>query len=272
MNPKNIKQTFNSKSLTKFQNSPQSMLKASKKEPSSIELIRKNFMNLGISKSPIHKDYAPMKLEGNCNSGINNEMLKEWQENEAKLNDTLKAFSMQVRRNEGSSANTLFRTRTVLLNWLKDSDNLEYSQFMTEKKIRYLLRHKENLEGKMKALLTEVTNLKQKRVDLENILGDQYITYETEELAMEIERFSQSYEIKSGKSSKMLEKFEEMKRMFDSVKEYNLIKEQESNKTQEIKEIKNIIKTSLQTLENLKNYYKNLKVKITNLIVNVYNK
>jgi hypothetical protein len=265
---KNIKHNNNSKSLTRFQiSNAQSLFKANK--GGAIESIRKSFY--GVSKSPIHnKDFVPMKLDNN--GGITDELLKEWNENEQKLDDTLKAFAGQVRRNEGCSVGTLFRTRTVLLNWLKDSDNLEYSKFMTEKKIKYLLRHKENMEAKMKSLEVELENLKKRKVDLEVILGEQYITYETDELAQDIERFSQSYEIKSGKSTKMLEKFEEMKKMFEYVKEYNQIKENETNKTHEVKEIKNILKTSLQTLENLKNYYKNIKNKINSLSVNVYNK
>jgi hypothetical protein len=274
MNLRNVKSSSVSKSLTRYQKPVNSLQRGNKNEMATTDLIlRKNFTGLGLSKSPIHnKTFIPNKLENNGKfDKTTNDLLKEWYESDAKLNDTLNAFAVHVGRNEGSSANTLFRTKTVLLNWLRDADkdNLEYSKFMTEKKIKYLLRNKETSENKLKALEPELVLIKQKKTDLEALLGENYVCFETEELAQDIERFAQSYEIKSGKSTKMLEKFEEMKKMFESVKEYNLLKENESNKNQEIKEIRNIINNSLQTMESLGNYYKNIKNKINSLCVNI---
>ncbi len=102
---------------------------------------------------------------------------------------------------------------------------------------------------------------------MQNIIGEIYISYETEELEQEIERFSNSYEIRLGKSTKMLEKFEEMKKMLPLLKEYNTIKEQEISKTKEKNEMEKICKNSCQTLGFLSNYYKNLRKKINELSI-----
>lgn len=195
---------------------------------------------------------------------INLATIKDFEENEKKLKDSLSMFQMTIRKNEGAGINTLFKVRSLLLNWLKDSenDNLEYTKFMTEKKMKYLLKNKEKIDNKTKALDIELFSLKNKKIELEGILGEIYITYETEELTKEINQFANSWEIRSGKSKKMLEKFEEMKRMLPIVKEFNQIKEQESNKLNEKKECEKILKGSNQTLGFLSNYYKNLRNKI----------
>lgn len=228
---------------------------------SKIQPLTHNFR----SSSPNLNNSSPTKEKLN--------FTQEFEENEKKLKETISLYSNAVRKNEGSGVNTLFKVRTILLNWLKDSeqDNLEYSKFMTEKKIKYLLKNKEKLESKTKIIETELSNMKLRKTELVDLISDIYISYETDELEQEIERFSNSYEIRMGKSSKMLEKFEEMKRTLPLLKEYNSLKDQEISKTKEKNENEKIVKSSMQTLGFLSNYYKNLRKKISELSSNTSN-
>lgn len=228
---------------------------------SKIQPLTHNFR----SSSPNLNNSSPTKEKLN--------FTQEFEENEKKLKETISLYSNAVRKNEGSGVNTLFKVRTILLNWLKDSeqDNLEYSKFMTEKKIKYLLKNKEKLESKTKIIESDLSNMKLRKTELVDLISDIYISYETEELEQEIERFSNSYEIRMGKSSKMLEKFEEMKRTLPLLKEYNSLKDQEISKTKEKNENEKIVKSSMQTLGFLSNYYKNLRKKISELSSNTCN-
>lgn len=192
--------------------------------------------------------------------------IKQMNENDKKLKESFQLYNNIVKKNEGTSLNTLFKIRTILINWLKDSDqDLEYSKFMTEKKIRYLLKNKEKMEGRIKVLEGELTTILDRKKELENILGDLYVNYEEDELKLDINRFENSYEVKSGKCTKTLEKLEEMKKMLPLVSEMGKIKESESQKSTEKKELERIIKSSNQTLMFLSNYYKNIKRKINEL-------
>ena len=189
---------------------------------------------------------------------------KEFDENEKKLKDSLFNYHQIISKNEGGSVNTLFKLRSILLNWLKDSEqeNLEYSRFITAKKIKYLLKNKEKLEARHKVLEIEIINFKNKIPELENTLGDMYLGYDIEELKQEISSLSQSYEIKNKKSQMMIKKLEEMEAMLPILVDYNNAKQQEILKIEEKKEIEKICKGSNQTLGFLSNYYKNLKIKI----------
>lgn len=216
-----------------------------------------------IEKVELSRDHSIKSVINPSNSSNN---LTEYEENEKKLKDIIQTYCHTVRKNEGAGVNTLFKIRTVLLNWLKDSeqDNLEYTKFMTEKKIKYLLKNKEKMEAKVKLLESELNNLKTRKVELEPLL-EEYASYETEELEQEIERFANSWEIRTGKSKKMMEMFEEKKKALPLLKEFNTIKEQEVLKTKEKNEMEKICKNSCQTLGFLSNYYKNLRKKIDNL-------
>lgn len=192
--------------------------------------------------------------------------IKQMNENDKKLKESLQLYNNLVRKNEGASINTLFKIRTILINWLKDSDqDLEYSKFMTEKKIRYLLKNKEKMESRIKALESDLVGITERKKELENILGDLYVNYEEDELKTDISRFENSYEIRSGKCSKTKEKLEEMKKMLPYVSEMGKVKENESQKSTEKKELERILKSSNQTLVFLSNYYKNIKKKISEL-------
>lgn len=189
---------------------------------------------------------------------------KEFEDNEKKLKDTIITYHQTIRKSEGASVNTLFKLRSILLNWLKDSEqeNLEYSRFITAKKIKYLLKNKEKLEARHKILEIELNNLKTKIPHLENTLGDMYVGYDLEELKQEIASLSQSYEIRTKKSQMMIKKLEEMEAILLVLVEYNNAKQQEISKNEEKKEIEKICKGSNQTLGFLSNYYKNLKQKL----------
>lgn len=189
---------------------------------------------------------------------------KEFEDNEKKLKETILNYHQIIRKNEGASVNSLFKLRSILLNWLKDSEqeNLEYSRFITAKKIKYLLKNKEKLEARHKVLELELNNIKAKIPQLEMILGDMYVGYDIDELKQEIASLSQSYEIKNKKSQMMIKKLEEMEGMLPILIEYSNAKQQEISKSEEKKEIEKICKGSNQTLGFLSNYYKNLKLKL----------
>ena len=184
-------------------------------------------------------------------------------ENDKKLRDSLQLYNNIFRRNEGASTNTLLKLRAILVNWLKDSDqDLVYTKFMTEKKIKYLYKNKEKMENRIKILKNELNIIQKRKDELNNILGDLYVNYDEDELKEDISRFEKSHEVKSGKKTKTAEKLEEMKKMLPYVFENTKIKEKEIPKLNEKKELEKIIKSTNQPLIFLSNYYKNIKKKI----------
>ena len=199
------------------------------------------------------------------NNGINseNDFIKQMKENDKKLKESLQIYNNVFRRNENTNVNTLLKLRSILINWLKDSDqDLVYSKFMTEKKIKYLLKNKEKMESRIKTIENELNTILNKKNELEQILGDLYINYDEEDLKNDIQRFENSHEVKSGKPSKTLDKLNEMKKMLPYVIENGKIKDNENNKINEKKELERVIKSSNQTLIFLSNYYKNIKRKM----------
>ena len=199
------------------------------------------------------------------NNGINseNDFIKQMKENDKKLKESLQIYNNIFRRNESTNVNSLLNLRSILINWLKDSDqDLVYSKFMTEKKIKYLLKNKEKMESRIKILDNELNSISNRKNELEQILGDLYINYDEEDLKNDIQRFEKSHEVKSGKQSKTLDKLLEMKKMLPYVIENGKIKENEIQKQNEKKELERINKSSNQTLIFLSNYYKNIKRKM----------
>ena len=181
-------------------------------------------------------------------------------DNDKKLKDSFQLYSNVVRRNEGSSINSLLRVRNVLVNWLKDSE-LEYTKFITGKKIKYLLKSRDKMESRIKCIESELVSVVEKKKELEGVLGDLYMYYGEDDLKEDIARFENSHEIKSGKFSKSKEKLNEMKKMLPHVIELAKIKESETQKISEKKELSKIISNSNQTLAFLVNYYKNISKK-----------
>ena len=202
------------------------------------------------------------------NNGINseNDFIKQMKENDKKLKESLQIYNNIFRRNESANVNSLLKLRSILINWLKDSDqDLVYSKFMTEKKIKYLLKNREKMESRIKILDNELNSISNRKNELEQILGDLYINYDEEDLKNDIQRFEKSHEVKSGKQSKTLDKLLEMKKMLPYVIENGKIKENEIQKQNEKKELERIIKSSNQTLIFLSNYYKNIKRKMNDI-------
>jgi hypothetical protein len=181
-------------------------------------------------------------------------------DNDKKLKDSFQMYSNVVRKNEGSSINSLLKVRNVLVNWLKDSE-LEYTKFITGKKIKYLLKSRDKMENRIKCIESELLCAGEKKKELEGILGDLYMYYDEEDLKEDIARFENSHGIKSGKFNKSKEKLDEMKKMLPHVIELTKIKESETQKVSEKKELSKIISNSNQTLAFLVNYYKNISKK-----------
>ena len=208
------------------------------------------------------------KTTGNDNEKTDQE-LKEFIDNGNRLKELVQNLA-NTKKNVTLSTSSLNKVRTILLSWLKgenDIDNLEYSSFITEKKIRYLLKNKEKMESRIKILENEIVNIKNRLNELKVQLTDIYIYYDHTELKKDIERFENSVEIKNKLNSRMMEKLEEMKRMLPIVKEYTSLKEQDELKNNEKAEIIKICKGSIQTLNLLSNYYKNLKKKSIDEVV-----
>lgn len=220
-----------------------------------------------IKKETNLKMTPPSNNNNNNNKDDNfNNQLKE---NDKKLRDTLQAYNNINKKGDGSSLNTLFKLRSILINWLKDSDqDLEYTKFMTEKKLKYLMKNKEKSEARIKVLDSEIKALNARKEELEKTLGEIYSFYDEEGLREDIKRFENSNEVKSGKFSKTLEQLETMKKMLPFVIEYGKVKDNRTKKHNEKKELEKIVKSSGQTLVFLSNYYKNIKKKINEQINN----
>ena len=205
----------------------------------------------------------------NNNNNKDDNFNNQLKENDKKLRDTLQAYNNINKKGDGSSLNTLFKLRSILINWLKDSDqDLEYTKFMTEKKLKYLMKNKEKSEARIKVLDSEIKALNARKEELEKTLGEIYSFYDEEGLKEDIKRFENSNEVKSGKFSKTLEQLETMKKMLPFVIEYGKVKDNRTKKHNEKKELEKIVKSSGQTLVFLSNYYKNIKRKINEQINN----
>ena len=198
------------------------------------------------------------------------EFASQLKDSDKKLHEALQSYNNTFKKNDGGvSINTLYKLRNILINWLKDSDqDLEYTKFITEKKLKYLVKNKEKTEMKIKILDNELKGIMVRKEELEKILGDLYSSYDEEGLKDDIKRFENSYEIKSGKFSKTLQQLEEMKKMLPYVIEYDKIKESKNKKYNEKKEMERFVKGTNQTLIFLNNYYKNIKKKINEQINN----
>jgi hypothetical protein len=215
--------------------------------------------NKNNSKSSRKKNIPSFSKEENSE----NDFIKQMKENDKKLKESLQIYNNVFRRNENTNVNTLLKLRSILINWLKDSDqDLVYSKFMTEKKIKYLLKNKEKMESRIKTIENELNTILNKKNELEQILGDLYINYDEEDLKNDIQRFEHSHEVKSGKPSKTLDKLNEMKKMLPYVIENGKIKDNENNKINEKKELERVIKSSNQILIFLSNYYKYINRKM----------
>ena len=218
-----------------------------------------------IKKETNLKMTPPSNNNNNKDDNFNNQL----KENDKKLRDTLQAYNNINKKGDGSSLNTLFKLRSILINWLKDSDqDLEYTKFMTEKKLKYLMKNKEKSEARIKVLDSEIKALNARKEELEKTLGEIYSFYDEEGLKEDIKRFENSNEVKSGKFSKTLEQLETMKKMLPFVIEYGKVKDNRTKKHNEKKELEKIVKSSGQTLVFLSNYYKNIKRKINEQINN----
>jgi hypothetical protein len=228
-------------------------------------ILQKTKQYFFLSLSKLLKEYYILKEIKVTKLTMSKDLLcKEFEDNEKKLKDSILNYHQVIRKSEGASVNSLFKMRSILLNWLKDSEqeNLEYSRFITAKKIKYLLKNKEKLEARHKILESELNSLKAKNPQLESTLGDMYVGYDIDELKEEIASLSQSYEIRTQKSQMMMKKLEEMQAILPVLIEYNNAKQLEISKNEEKSEIEKICKGSNQTLGCLSNYYKNLKQKL----------
>ena len=188
-------------------------------------------------------------------------------ERDQKLKSSLQAYKNNNKKNDNTSLNTLYKVRGILLNLLKDKEqDLEYSKFITEKKLKYMMKNKDKSENRIKVLESELKVVITRIEELEKTLGEIYIFYDEEELKEDIKRFENSNEIKSGKFSKTLEQLETMKKMLPFVSEYGKAKDKKHKILSEKKELEKIIKNSGQTISILNNYYKNIKKKINEQI------
>ena len=225
-------------------------------------------INLFINENKIDniKDSSQNKTNLNPISHsytLNNQL----QENDQKLKNSLQAYKNLNKKNDNTSLNTLYKLRSILLNLLKDKEqDLEYSKFITEKKLKYLLKNKEKSENRIKVLESELKFVEQRKEEIEKELGEIYCFYDEEELKEDIKRFENSNEVKSGKFSKTLEQLETMKKMLPFVSEYGKVKDKKHKILSEKKELEKIIKNSSQTISILNNYYKNIKKNINEQI------
>ena len=218
--------------------------------------IKNDFCNNNYKKSSTFiNNLTHISFGDNINNQLDDE--------DQKLKNSLQAYKNINKKNDSTSLNTLYQLRSILLNLLKDKEqNLEYSKFITEKKLKFLIKNKEKSEARIKELELELKSVEIRKEELEKNLGEIYCFYDEEELKEDIKRFENSNEVKSGKFTKTLEQLETMKKMLPLVSEYGKIKDKNNKILNERKELKKIIKNSSQTIATLNNYYKNIKKKI----------
>ena len=223
-----------------------------------------NEKNNGIKLDNNIKNSSP--LENNIilnHISYSENMDNKINENDIKLQKSLQAYKNINKKNDSTSLNTLYKLRSILLNLLKDKEqDLEYSKFMTEKKLKFLIKNKEKSENRIKEIESELKIIDKRKEELEQNLGEIYCFYDEDELKEDIKRFENSNEVKSGKFSKTLEQLETMKKMLPFVSEYGKIKDKQKKILNEKKELEKFIKNSGQTISTLNNYYKNIKKKI----------
>ena len=223
-------------------------------------------ININENKTDNINNSSPSIIKLNSISYIDN-INNKLKENDQKLKNSLQAFKNINKKNDNTSLNTLYKLRSILLNLLKDKEqDLEYSKFITEKKLKYMIKNKERSENRIKILDSELNVVDIRKEELEKILGEIYCFYDEEELKEDIKRFENSNEVKSGKFSKTLEQLETMKKMLPFVSEYGKVKDKRNKILGEKKELEKIIKNSSQTISILNNYYKNIKKKINEQI------
>ena len=214
-----------------------------KKQPPIVNIFINddNIKNGNEDNNNINKNSSPMKHNLNHISFCDNKT-NQIDNNDQKLKNSLKAYKNLNKKNDKTSLNTLYKLRSILLNLLKDKEqNLEYSKFMTEKKLKFMMKNKEKSEMRMKELETELKSVEIRKEELEKNLGEIYCYYDEEELKEDIKRFENSNEVKSGKFSKTLEQLETMKKMLPIVTEYGKIKDKNNKIINEKKELKKII-------------------------------
>ena len=215
------------------------------------------------------KDSSPFKNNLLLHTSYCENINSQLNENDKKLKSSLQAYKDINKKNDNTTLNTLYKVRSILLNLLKDKEqDLEYSKFITEKKLKYMIKNKEKSEMRLKVLESDLKAIEIRKEELEKILGELYCFYDEEELKEDIKRFENSNEVKSGKFSKTLEQLETMKKMLPFVSEYGKVKDKKNKILSEKKELGKIIKNSGQTIVTLNNYYKNIKKKINEQINN----
>lgn len=191
-------------------------------------------------------------------------------DSERKLKESLTLFyntsqkidkSDKLERINTNSNYLLQKLRNSLMKWVKTKENDEndYNKFITQKKIKYLLSHKEKLEFNIKKLRSEITKITTKQIELENYLGDAYSYYNYEDLKEEITGMENLYEVKNNLNIKMVEQCETMKKKLPFIKENCKLKFLFGVKKMEKDNCENEFLNTLNNLKYLITFYKNLK-------------
>ncbi len=223
--------------------------------------ITKSFIQIDATKkassSTYHKAFTQpifSNVQNNKSSNSPNSISKM----DKKLKENI--ISM-INIKKTSSLYHLKNIRNCALKWLKEGENgeVDYNKFITEKKIKYLLKHLETTNSKLKIINFELEQHKHKLEEVNLQLGDLFINYDYKELKDDIQREDTSYDVKVAKKERVIEQLEVKKNKLPFVKIQSQLKY--------VIELKSIEKTNLQknmncTKNNLKaivNYFKNIK-------------
>lgn len=233
-------------------------------QPSANVKIQRNGDDLVITKSSLLiegcngnlTDFQNHKLRKSGGTCYTNP-IKNFEDRDKRLKDLISALA-STKKPEGSAYSTLYSIRNSLVGWVKENEN-DYNLFITEKKIKYLLKHKDRLEGIVKSLEPSIIRMQSRKEELDSKLGDLYCYYDYRELRMEIEKLENSYEIKQSKSKKAIEKLEEMKLKLPLVKEQNHIKYTLDLKSLELENAENNLASTFSNLKGVVKFYKSLK-------------
>ena len=224
--------------------------------------LETNKHNYHITQSSLQILKSPqIKLNNKVKQIINHSInISNFEKADKTLKESIIAIS-QLNKTKSTTLNNIVTIRNIMINWVKEGEtgDADYNKFITEKKIKYLLKHKDKYKTKLKIIEFELNQHLTKLQETNKSLGDMYISYDYVELKEDIYRLENSYEVKTAKKDKIIQKLEEMKGKLLLVKLQNQLKFTIANKKIEKNSIEKNIHSTNSNLNSIVSYYKSLK-------------
>lgn len=232
--------------ITSSNDSNKEFKKEQKRKLNDNNKVSNKNINIGTS----FDENSSSNFNFNVNESINSKLIDK-----TLLNSIISISTMN-----SNSISSLIYLRNNCIKLIKDNDNgnMEYNKFITEKRLKYLIRHYKEYRNKQKLIEFEIKQHSLKLNEISNRLGDLYINYNYKELKEDILRMESSYEVKQLKE-RVVFKLNEMKSKLPMVKEFNKLKYVVNTKKCELSAT---IQNNKQTKGNINSliiYYKNIK-------------